>query len=50
MRCSTGHGVVGASGHRPNMCVACSGNLGGPLVGLGRSCGVSVCAILPRGG
>ena len=37
-------------GHRPNMCVACSGSHGGPVVGLGRSCGVSVCAIVPRGG
>ena len=36
-------------GHRPNMCEACSWNLGGPLVGLRRSCGVLVCAILPRG-
>ena len=36
--------------HRPNMCVACSGSHGGPVVGLRQSCGVSVCAILPRGG
>ena len=36
--------------HRPKMCVACSGSHGGPVVGVRRSCGVSVCAILPCGG
>ena len=40
-------------GHRPNMCVSCSGSHGGPVVGLGRSCGVSVapfCPVVDNGG
>ena len=49
MRCSTGHGVVGASGSQAQHVRGMLWESSGTWVGLGRSCGVSVCAILPRG-
>ena len=47
MRCDTGHGVVGATGSQAQHVHGMLWESWGHLVGLGRSCGASVCAILP---